>query len=110
MRGLTRLFYCAGEAVSKDHVRSGSFAVGERLEHHVVAALRERRAVPRPMEGDECAPLVGRRELLSIINQEVIGRPMPREDRYRGSLVGTQPDRLAAVPAILWSKDEPVLG
>src|SRR3984893_5646814 len=62
------------------------------------------------MEGDECTTLVGRRELTSVVQQEVVGSPMAGEDRDRGALVGTTPDRLSAVAAVLRGKDELLLG
>jgi hypothetical protein len=46
MRSLPRFLNRAGEAISKHHELAGRLAVSQRLEHDVVAALREWCAVP----------------------------------------------------------------
>src|SRR5262249_8959654 len=61
------------------------------------------------MEGDECASLVGSRELTSVIKQEVVGRPMSGKGRDRCALVRTEPDRFPAVAAVFRGKDQLVL-
>ena len=61
-RGPAGLLHSAGEAVGEDHVGARGLAVGERLEHDIIAALGAGRAVPRAVEGDEGAAAIGRRE------------------------------------------------
>src|SRR5215831_15594239 len=61
------------------------------------------------MEGDECASLVGSRELTSVIKQEIVGRPMSGKGRDRCALVRTEPDRFPAVAAVFRGKDQLVL-
>src|SRR5260370_23566653 len=62
------------------------------------------------MEGDECTTLVGSRELTSVIKQEVVGRPMAGKGRDGCTLIGTQPNRFAAIAAVFRRKDQLVLG
>ena len=98
-----------GEAVGEDHVWPCGLTIREWLEHHVVAALGERRPVPRAVEGDERPAPVGRRELLTIIEHEVVGRPVGGEGRDRASLLSAQPDFLP-VAAVLRGEDQLLLG
>ena len=107
---LTRFLDRSGETIREDDERRRGLAVRQRLEHHVVPALRERRAVPRPVKRDERAAAVGGRELLSVVDGEVVGRPMAGEHRDRRSLVGARPDRVPAVAAVLRGEDELLLG
>src|SRR5262249_56366862 len=90
VRGLPGFFDRAGKSISEDDRRPGGLAVRQWLEHHVVAALGQRRAIPRAVEGDERTALVGSGELTPVIKQEVVGRPMPGKRRDRCSLVGTR--------------------
>src|SRR5260370_14481893 len=62
------------------------------------------------MEGDECTYPIRSRELTSVIKQEVVGRPMAGKGRDGCTLIGTQPNRFAAVAAIFRGKDKLVLG
>src|SRR5215469_2612358 len=62
------------------------------------------------MEGDECTSLIGSRELTSVIKHEIVGRPMPGKGRDGCALIGTQPNRLAAVAAVFRGEDKLVLG
>src|SRR5215831_19114295 len=62
------------------------------------------------MEGDECTSLIGGRELTSVIKQEVVGRRMAGKGRDECALVGTQPNRFAAVAAVFRGEDKLVLG
>src|SRR3954454_19239543 len=104
MRCLTRFFNCTCETISEDHEWARGLAIRQRLEHHIVAALGERRTVPRAMERDERAALVGRRKLMSVIKQQVVWRPMTWKRRDRNALVGTQTNFFPAVTAVFWSK------
>src|SRR5215831_4974122 len=61
------------------------------------------------MEGDECTSLIGGRELTSVIKQEVVGRPMAGKGRDGCALVGTEPNRFAAVATVFRGKDQPAL-
>src|ERR1700680_4097812 len=61
------------------------------------------------MEGDECTAPVGSGKLICIVEQEVVGCPMRRKGRDRGSFFGTKPGRLSAVAAVLGSEDELLL-
>src|SRR5262249_57557423 len=110
VRGLSGFFDRAGKSISEDDERPGGLAVRQWLEHHVVAALGQRRAIPRAVEGDERTALVGSGELTPVIKQEVVGRPMPGKRRDGCSLVGTRPDRFPAVAAVFRGKHELVLG
>src|SRR5262245_7876892 len=62
------------------------------------------------MESDECTTLVGSRELTSVIKQQVVGRPMSGEGRDGCTLIGTQPNRFAAIATVFRGKDKLVLG
>ncbi len=85
----------------EDDVGSGRFALGHWLEDDVIAALRQRRAVPRPVESDERAVAIGLGKLGAVIDQQVVRRPMAGECRNRSKLLGADSNRLAAVSAIL---------
>jgi S1-C subfamily serine protease len=89
----------AGKAVGKDDERSGRPTVGERLKHHVVAALRFRRAIPRTVESDKSAALITGGERVARIDQKIVRRPMAGKRRDRRLLAGADAD-LFAVAAI----------
>ena len=57
------VFVDAGKSISEYDELAGCLAVRHRLENDGVSALRSRRAVPRPVEGDEGAAPIGFREL-----------------------------------------------
>src|SRR4029079_6253718 len=63
-------------------------------------ALRQRRAIPRSVEGDEGAAAIARRKLVAEIDRERIGRPVTREIRDRSSPLRAEPDGLPAIAAI----------
>src|SRR5206468_9041960 len=67
VRGAARLLHGTGKAVGEDFVLPGGLAVRQRLEHHVVATLREWRAIPRAVEGDEGTSAVALRELIAVV-------------------------------------------
>src|SRR5207253_4784526 len=110
VRSLTRFLHRAGEAVSEDLVVAGGLAAGEGLKHHVVAALRERRPVPRSVECDERTLAIAGRELTAVIENEVVGRPVRGEDREGAALLRTRPDGLPAVAAVLRGENQLALG
>src|SRR5215471_711847 len=83
MRRSTRLQVRPGKTVSENYKRPGSFAVGQWLKDHIIAPLRFRSTVPGSMECDESAVLVRRRELIALVDQHVVGRPMRRKCCYR---------------------------
>ena len=58
------------------------------------------------MEGNECAAAVRRRELLPVVDGEVVGRPVRGKRGDGRSLAGARPDRRAAVAAIFRRQDE----
>src|SRR6267378_2192039 len=101
MRGAARLLHGAGKAVGEDLVLPRGLAAGERLEHHVVAALREWRSIPRAVECDESTSAVALRELAAVVEREVIRGPVAGEDRDRVSLLRTDPDGLSAIAPVL---------
>src|SRR5207248_3108517 len=72
-----------------------------RLEHDVVAELREWRSIPGAVECDERTSSVMLRELTAEVEREVIGRPVAGEDRDRASLLRTDPDGLSAIAPVL---------
>src|SRR5437660_11302376 len=110
MRGLTWFLHRAGEAVSEDLVAAGGPAAGEGLKHHVVAALRKRRAVPRSVECDERTLVVAVRELMAVVEDEVVGRPVRGEDREGAAPLRTRPDGLPAVAAVFRGEHQLTLG
>src|SRR5215475_2975090 len=59
-------------------IASGLLAV-HRLEDDVVAALRIRRTVPGAVEGDEESVAIARRELLTVIVEQCVRRPVRGE-------------------------------
>src|SRR5437868_15120191 len=61
------------------------------------------------MEGDECTSPVRGRELIPIIKQQVIGRPMPWKGRDRRSLFSTCADSFSAVAPVFRGKDKLLL-
>src|SRR4029077_750435 len=95
-------------AVGKDDERSGGLTVGERLKHHVVAALRFRRAIPRAVESDKSAALITGGERLARIDQKIVRRPMTGKGCNRRLLAGADAD-LFAVAAIFRRQHELVL-
>src|SRR5689334_5915519 len=103
---LAGLFDRSGETVCEDHKRPGGLAVCHRLEHHIIAALRFRRPVPGSMERDEGAAFVGGRELIALIDEHVVGRPMRRERRYRRDLLRADTDRLSTIATVFRGEDE----
>jgi hypothetical protein len=78
-RRLAGFFDRTGKTVGKDDKVTGSLAVFERLEHHVVATLRQRRTIPRTMECNESAVVIGGRKGLAGIDQEIVRRLMSGE-------------------------------
>ena len=61
------------------------------------------------MEGNERAAAVRRRELLPVVDGEVVGRPVRGKRSDGRSLAGARPDRLAAVAAIFRRQNELLL-
>ncbi len=106
MRGAAGLLHGAGKTVGEDLILPRGLAVRERLEHDVVALLRERRAIPRAMECDEGTAAVARRELTPVVEGQVIGRPVAGEDRDRSSLLRTDADGLSAITPVLGRQDQ----
>jgi hypothetical protein len=72
--------------------------VGERLEEDVVAALRPRGAIPRPMKSNEGAAAIGLRKLHAHVDLQIIWRPVS----------GKCGDRRLLLRAILRSSNSPI--
>src|SRR5260221_131984 len=99
----------AGEAVGEDDEVARDLALGEGLEDDVVAVLRQRRAVPGAVEGDEGASLIGLGEGRAVIDQEIVRRPVPGEGRDGRLLLRADAHRLAAVAALFGRQDQLLL-
>jgi hypothetical protein len=89
--------------------RPGGFAVDQRLEHHIVAALRFRRPVPGPVKRNEGTIFVGGRKLTALIDQHGVGRPMRRERCYWRLLLRADAHGLSAIATIFRGQHELVL-
>jgi hypothetical protein len=98
-----------GGSIGENHVIAGLLAIGQWLEDHVIAALRQRRAVPGPVEGDERAAAIGLRKLAAVVNQHVIRRPVSGKRGDRSLFAVANAGRLAAVAAIFRRQHELVL-
>src|ERR1700757_192231 len=103
---LARLLDRSSETVREHDKGPGSLAVGQWLEHDIVAPLRFRRTVPGSMECNEGAVFIGRWELVTLIDQHVVGRPMGREGRYRPLLLRADAHGLSAIATIFRGEDE----
>src|SRR6516165_11977165 len=95
-----------GETVRENHKRPGGLAVGQRLEHHVVAPLRFRGAVPGPVERNEGAVFIGGRKLAAFVNQHIVGRPMGRESRDRCFFLRADTHSLPSITTVFRGEDE----
>jgi hypothetical protein len=62
------------------------------------------------VERNERTTAIGRRELISAVEQKIIGCPMTGERRDRGVLVGALSDGFSAVAAVFRGKNQLVLG
>src|SRR6202011_400204 len=109
VRSTSGLFHRSCEAVSEHNKVTRSLAASHGLEHHVVAALRGRRAVPGAVECDEGAIAIGRRELAVGDNKKVVRSPMRRKERNRRGSLRAQTDCLAAIAAVLGPEDQLLL-
>src|SRR5262249_4924967 len=65
-----------GESAGKDLELAGWFAARERLKGHVRRRLRQRCAIPRTMESDECPASIAGRELAARIEHDIDRRPV----------------------------------
>ncbi len=93
--------HLTGEAVGEDLVVAGRrLGAGEWDENDVVAALRQRRAVPRAVEDDERATLVACREHRPGVEHQVVRRPVAGEADERRRVLVAPADHLA-VTAVL---------
>src|SRR5215472_12867828 len=102
----TRLHARSGKTVGEDLAPRRPSIGGERLEDHVVAALRIGRTVPGAVEGNEAAVLVVRREARAGVEREVVRCPVSRKRRDGGELVCAHADRLTTVTAVLGREHE----
>src|SRR5579871_3788925 len=100
MGGIARRLHGDGETICKYFARSGCACARERLEHHAVALLWIRRAIPGAMEGDEYAVTIARRELLLVIVDHGVRRPMRGKRSGRSGFGGANSDLVAAVSAV----------
>lgn len=101
-RRLPRLFHSTSEPIGKHDKVARCFAILERLEHHIVPALRLGRSIPRTMEGYECATWIGRRKSVAFVDQEIIGRPVSGESRDGVDFVSADTDLLTTVATVFW--------
>jgi hypothetical protein len=74
-----------------------------------MATPRIRRAVPRPVERDEGAAAIGRREARPVIDSQIVGGPVPWEGGDRRLSLRADADRLAAIAAIFRREHQLVL-
>ena len=102
---MARLFYGAGESIGENDIRPCGFAIGERLEDDVVAALRLGRTVPRPVERNESATLIRGGEGLPGIDQKIVRRPVTGQRCDRSLFLGADAD-LPAVATIFRRQHE----
>src|SRR5215470_20334736 len=109
MRRLAGLLDRPSKTVREDDKRPGSLAVDQRLEHNIVAAMRFRCPVPRPVKRNEGAVLVSRRELAALVDKHVVRRPMRRERRYRRLLLRAGTHGLSSIATIFRRQDELLL-
>src|ERR1700722_1627916 len=105
----TRLFDGSGESVREDDEFARCLAIFHRLKHHVVSGLRGRRAVPRPVEGDERAVPVDSGERRVQSDQQIVGRPVCREECDGWSPRDAQTHLLTAIAAIFRPKNQLLL-
>src|ERR1700679_2652327 len=94
-------FHPACESVCKDFAPPRRVIPGQRLEDDIVAALRVRCPIPRPVEGDEYAVAVVLGELLLVVQSHRVRCPMRREGRDRGDLGRAGSDLLPPIAAVL---------
>jgi hypothetical protein len=80
--------------------------VGERLEDDVVAALRPRGAIPRPVKSNEGAAAIG---LHALVDLQIIWRPVSGKCGDRRLLLRAITDLFAAIAAIFRRQDELLL-
>src|SRR6185295_14171763 len=70
MRGLARIQMTSGETIGKHEILSRRLTVGKRLEHDIVAGLRQGRPVPRAVKGDEGASVISCAKLRAVVAHE----------------------------------------
>src|SRR6516162_9625042 len=102
----TRLLVRSSEAVREHDEWPGRLAICQWLEHDIVAALRFWRAIPGSMEGNKGAVFIGGRELIALIDQHIIGRPMRREGSHRRLFLRADANRLSSVATVFRRQDE----
>src|SRR3954449_11122209 len=100
MLGLPRGLGPPGKPICEDLERAGWFAARHRLEHHVVAALRKWRAIPRAVKGDEDAAGIARREFAPRGQHQRQWRPVSGVVRQRPPFIGADADLLTAIAAV----------
>src|SRR5882757_590951 len=108
MRGLAGRLIGAGKTIRKDFALARCLLAGEPLKHDVVAALRVGGAIPRSMESYEQAVAIASRELLPVIQDHVVGRPVRRENRRGSAFLGAEP-RSLSIAAVFGREHEPWL-
>src|SRR5215469_4481632 len=105
-----RLHARSGKTVSENLAPRRPSIGGQRLEDHVVAALRIGRTVPGAVEGNEAAVVVARREARAGVERQVVRCPMSWKRRDGGELLRAHADRLTTVTAVLGREHELLLG
>src|SRR5437016_9617001 len=107
MRGALGTLDRAGKSAGEGFVAAGESVV-ELYENHLVALLRQRRAVRGAVEGDKGTGPVRRREHLAGVEQHRHRRPVGREgeERLDGTVAAAA---LLFVAAVLRRQDAPAL-
>ena len=91
MRGLARRLHRPGEPVRKYLATAGRVIARQGLKHHVVAALRVGRSIPRAVEGDEHAVAIVAREIAACRRAPCRSAPnAPETPRSGAILVGAR--------------------
>src|SRR6185503_8594612 len=68
-------------------------AICHRLIHDPVATGRQRRAIPRPVENDECAIAIPPWQLRPGVEEQAVRRPVPWEESHVARLSLATPNR-----------------
>src|SRR5687767_14334850 len=103
-----------GESIGKGLPLSRDLAVlRDRDESHLIAFVREGRAIESAVEGDERAMTVAVGELVALVEVHSVGRPMRSEVHQRlverRAIYALRADDARTIAAVLGRQDLPVL-